>query len=217
MADSREARIEANFRAQYQTLDEATLREIAAGDVLWVRDGVYLHGARRAARAVLIERGCEDVPRIPLWDAEAARLPVLARMAAITVALLVCVAAVAGWTAAFPMDAPTDEQLCTAASQMIGGTDIAYHHKIVLTGCLLNKSKDGGEIRAIAFRGCLTLTEPQLARLQAQPDPMLMSWIARFGGRPAPGRTCAGPVVVAEGVVKPGQPWFVRLTPPGGP
>jgi len=205
-------RVEAAFRRQYRHLGEDELREIAAGDVPWVEDGVYLYAARRAARDLLQERGAENVPSVPAWDPAEKAMPSRYRLAAVACAVVLAIGAAATYRAAMPPDAPTKQQACAAASDLLTATDVGYHYKLGTNVCEVGP---GDEVRPIAMRGCVTITDVQATRLLETPDVYVTAQLSRFGAKPAAGRYCApGPRILAELVTRPGRPWFVRLKGP---
>lgn len=208
--------VEERFRAQYQSLDNDTLREIAAGDVPWTEDGHYLYAAQRAAHAILVERAAADVPRIPLWD-PAGQVPWRIRAAVIGLVVLLAVGMVMSWAWATPTDVPTDDELCTKAQADLAKTDFAYHFKLSTDACDVRRSeavREGAvEVIPIAFDSCVHLTGPLLTRVANEKNPVTLRAVNRFTIAPAPGRHCApGQLVYAEGLVRPGHPWQVRLT-----
>ncbi len=160
---------------------------------------------------MLLERGATDIPSVPWLDPSAARLPGGLRLLVVGGTLLVAVGLMAAWTATLPIDAPSDDELCDATRRLIEPTDLAYHLGLTLDRC---EVRDG----AIAFRGCVTLDQGLIDRLQAEPDPYAVAWLRRFSAAPTPGRHCSpAPVPLAEAVVTPRRPWTVRLAPPSTP
>ena len=203
--DTRQERIEAAFREQYRELDDATLTEIASGQVPWVADGAYLFAARRAARSLLEARGVKDVPAIPAWDPASAEAPLWIRAAIASSAVLLVLALGFTWHVLAPPGAADLEAACAETRQALAGTELAGRHELTVTDCALEDD------RGIAVDACITLTEPQLTTLAKTRDPVTQASLRRFAKAPTPGRHCAR-AVVADLVSPPGgRPWFVRL------
>lgn len=210
---SRTRLLEENFERQYQELDNETLREIAAGDVPWVERGHYLFAARRAARRVLLERGAADVPTVPAWDPARATIPWPFQLIALGAALLVAGSAAAAYMVLRPPDRPTDAEVCEALSASVRTTDFAFHYKLSLSECTVDRSAGEHAAHPILARGCIALTEPLLEALAADGiDPIELERVKRFANAPTPGSHCTqGPIPVGEAVLRPGRPWYVRV------
>lgn len=208
---------EETFREQYRELNNETLREIAGGEVPWTRDGRYLHGARRAARALLLERGADNVPFVPLVPFDAPRYPRAVRLGLMAATATLAVSMMVGWSVIFPLEVAADEDACAEAKTLLIGSDLGWDYGLELSACEVEReaahSENGAEVTPIALEGCITLNTRLLNALGEQPR--RRTEVQRFAKAPRPGRHCTtAPVRMAELVVHEGRPWWVRLIAP---
>lgn len=221
---SRAARIEASFRAQYSSLDDETLRQIASGAVPWVQDGAYLFEARRAARAVLASRGVRDLPKVPAWDPRAVDAPGWVRLAVGLGAVVVMSVAAGGYLVVFPPAEIDVDRVCDETRRALSASATARRVGLVIDDCHVAPSDAGGQV---VIDGCVT---PKAAdALASRRDQVLGGLLRAFASAPAgrgvadanragqgsaagevAGQRCAE-AVVADVVAVRGRPWFVRL------
>ncbi len=207
--------VEENFQDQYRELDNATLRQIAGGEVPWVEEGHFVWAARRAARGLLVERGAADIPHVAIWDL-AGQPPLWLRW--LTSSFLICVAltVIIATAAIAPGDVASDAEACAAVTATLHDTDFAYHHRLGVTDCVVardsaRKTEDEHHI-PIRIRACIEITAPQLERLVREPNAAVMAALHRYGGEPRPGRYCSpGEIETADLVLRAGRPWYTRL------
>ena len=207
--------IESAFREQYRALDDDTLREIASGKVPWTREGRYLHPARRAARALLLERGASDVPHVSSWDPKGP-LPLGVRALVAVTALAIAAGAI-GIAAATNDGVPDADEACAVAHDLLATTPFAQRYQLELVSCDVDDGARAGDttVVPIRFTACVTLDDRALGRLHESSHAGEAAAVRRLSDRPARGRHCrAGGVVLAELVERDGRPWFVRLTAP---
>lgn len=205
---------EETFREQYRELNNETLREIAGGEVPWSRDGRYLHGARRAARALLLERGAADIPFVPVVPFDAPRYPRAVRLTLMAATATLAIGLMIGWSAIFPLDEASDEDACAQAMTLLLGSDLGWDYGLELSGCEVEPEaghdENGAHVTPIGLEGCVVLNTRQLKALGDQPR--RRAELQRFARAGRPGRHCTtAPVRMAELVVHPGRPWMVRL------
>ena len=216
--ESGEPSSEEAFYAQYQSQRDDVLREIAEGQVPWATDGQFVYAARRAARRVLLERGVDNVPRLPGWDPQAEVAPWRVRLAALAVCVGLGVTAAVIYAALRPPDAPADAALCAAARQQLQTEDFAYHMKLGVSGCEVRRergqTRGGVTTTPIEMSACIELGEDSMRWLKERGNPLDMLRVRRFASAPRPGRHCvSAPILLAEWVHRPGQPWVVRVLP----
>ena len=203
--------VESAFREQYRELDDETLREIAAGDVPWTREGHYVHAARLAARALLLERGAARVPHVPAWD-PVGPLPGGIRAVIVLAVAGLAVGALAVF-AAVTAGPPSLDEACDAARALVASTQLAQRYGLELLGCEVGEAERTGDtaVAPILLSTCITLESSALARLADRDHLAERLEVQRLADRPVPGRHCReGGVVLAELVVREHRPWFVR-------
>jgi len=221
---------EKTFVEKYRELDDQALRDIARGHAPWREHERYVHAARSAARRVLRERGCKNIPWVPLWDVRAASLPGWVRWMSIVLLVLAPAAACAMWIVTFP-DHATDKAACASVVHAQEQSDIAQRVHLDIRECRVDRAQavvDGEQQQTpIRVRACVQLDDATLARLQTPSAHWECRVIQRFlpdhlslscGGRatelsPVPrGPICgANDRWIADLIEQPRRRWQIHL------
>lgn len=203
------------FKAQYRELDDDSLRQIAAGELPWADRGHFAWGARKAAQAVLLERGADHIPHVPLWD-PGTRLPVSLRAVSVLAILIVAIGTMAAYALSAASDEATDQEACDAVAATLATSDFAFHHRLAFITCDVAHDQarelHGERLVPVRMRGCIEITAEQLDRLRRRPNDARKAALNRYGGLRKPGRYCShGDVPLADLVLRPGRPWLTRV------